>query len=372
MQTIIKWVEEIALAEQGSDLVEAGELDRRVTALRELGRNWRNMGGAQFQEAMTVSHFATYFADALDRAFYDDYEYQRGDWPSYTYPDEAIDFRDVKRFRMSEPETLTKRREVMQHRETYVQESELTYGVDEFSRAFEVSWRTILNDDLAKIAETPRRMARAASRFEDEFVSALYHNATTQAGLVALGALYSTTAVLTKDSLKAGVNAMMARQDALGNPLMVDGLNLVVGPTLVVEASEILQNQLSYGNPGGSVTGSVVGSSNNLRNYLSGIKVDPYIRDGGSGEQPWYLIANPSSIPTITVARLRGVPGPFTFRKASDTILLSGSAPSAFLMGGADLGSIVFYVETIIGGWDDSTYGGVTDFQGIYYSAASA
>jgi len=371
MQTIIKWVEEIALAEQGSDLVEAGELDRRVTALRELGRNWRNMGGAQFQEAMSVSHFATYFADALDRAFYSDYEYMRGDWQSYTYPDEAIDFRDVKRFRMQEPETLLKRRELDQHRETYVTESQLTYGVDEFSRAFEVSWRTILNDDLAKIAETPRRMARAAGRFEDEFVSTLYNNATSQAGLVALGALYAGTAALAKDSLKAAINAMMARVDALGNPLMINGINLVIGPTLVVEASEILQNQLSYGNPGGSTTGTTVGASNNLANYLSGIKVDPYLRDVGSN-QPWYLVANPSSIPTITVARLRGVPGPFTFRKASDTILLSGSAPSAFLMGSADLGSIVFYVETIIGGWDDATYGGITDFQGIYYSDGSA
>jgi len=371
MQTIIKWIEEFALAEQGSDLVEGSELDRRVTALRELGRNWRNMGGTQFQEAMTVSHFASYFSDALDRAFYRDYEYMRGEWSQYTYPDEAIDFRDVKRFRMQEPETLTKRRELQQPQETYVQASPLSYGVDEFSRAFEVSWRTILNDDLAKIAETPQRMARAAGRFEDEFVSTLYNNATTQAGLVALGALYAGTAALAKDSLKAAINAMLARVDALGNPLMISGINLVIGPTLVVEANEILANQLSYGNPGGAVTGTTVGSSNNLRDYISGIRLDPYLRDVGSN-QPWYLVASPSSIPTITVARLRGVPGPFTFRKASDTILLSGSAPSAFLMGSADLGSIVFYVETIIGGWDDATYGGVTDYQGIYYSAASA
>lgn len=371
MQTIIKWVEEIALAEKDSDLVEAAELDKRVAALRELGRNWRDMGGAQFAEAMSVSHFPQYFADALDRAFYTDYQYMRGEWSLYTRADEAIDFRDVKRFRMTEPDTLVKRGELMQHKESSISESMLQYGVDEFSRAFEVSWRTILNDDLAKIAETPQRMARAAARFEDQFVNGLYHNATSQAGLVALGALYAGTAALAKDALKAAINAMMARTDAAGNPIDVTGIRLVVGPTLVVEAREILDNQLSYGNPGGSVTGTVVGSSNNLRNYLAGVSVDPYIRDVGS-YQPWYLIANPASIPAVTVARLRGVPGPFTFRKSSDTILLSGSAPSAFLMGSADLGSMVFYVESIIGGWDDSTYGGITDYQGIYYSAASA
>lgn len=372
MQTIIKWVEEIALAETGSDLVASAELDKRVAALQELGRNWRNMGGAQFAEAMSVSHFPQYFADALDRAFYADYQYQQGEWQNYTFADEAIDFRDVKRFRMQEPETLSRRRELMQHRETFIQESVLQYGVEEYSKAFEVSWRTILNDDLAKIAETPQRMARAAGRFEDQFVSALYHNATSQAGLVALGAVYSGTAVLAKDSLKAAINAMMKRQDSLNNPLAISGLRLLIGPTLVVEANEILQNQLSYGNPGAVADASGAGAANNLRDYLAGISVDPYIRDGGSGEQPWYLVANPQAIPTVTVARLRGVPGPFTFRKQSDTVLLSGSAPSAFLMGSADLGSIEVFVETIIGGWDDSVYGGITDFQGIYYSDGSA
>lgn len=370
MHTIIKWIEEYALAEGNSELVEGAVLDERVKALNEL-ENWRGMSATQFSEALSTSHFTNYFADAIDRAFYSDYEYQRGDWPLYTTPDEAIDFRDIKRFRMSEPETLQRRRELAQHVETFVQDSVIQYGVEEYSRAFDISWRTILNDDLAKIAETPRRMARAAARFEDSFVSALYHNATSQAGLVALGALYSTTAVLAKDSLKAGINALMAREDALGNPIEVQGISLVVGPTLVITASEILQNLLSYGNPG-TTDGTTVDASNNLANYISGIRIDPYMRDGGSGEQPWYLFAKPSSIPTVTVARLRGVPGPFTFRKQSDVAMLSGSAPSAFLLGTADVGSVVFYVETIIGGWDDSVYGGITDFQGIYYSAGSA
>jgi hypothetical protein len=371
MQQVIRWIEEIALAESGSDLIDPTELDRRVEALRGLGRNWREMSGGQFSEAMSVSHFPLYFADAIDRAFRADYEYQRGDWPLYTTPDEAIDFRDVKRFRMSEPDTLTRRRELDQHVEGSISEEVQMYGVEEYSRAFDVSWRTILNDDLAKIAETPRRMARAAGRFEDQFVSALYHNSTTQAGLVGLGALYSTTAVLAKDSLATGINAMMQRQDVKGNPLQVGGISLVVGPTLVIAASEILQNLLAYGNPGSTTPGGGVGPSNNLVDYLSGIRVDPYIRDGGSGEQPWYLVANPGSIPTITVARLRGVPGPFTFRKDTDIVMLSGSAPSSFLLGSADTGDVVFYVETVIGGWDDATFGGVTDEQGIYYSDGS-
>ena len=287
MQQIIRWIEEYALAEESSDLVEGAVLDERVEALRELSASWRDMSGAQFTEAMSVSHFPNYFADALDRAFYADYQYMRGQWPQYTFPDEAIDFRDVKRFRMTEPETLQRRRELDGHTETNIVDSLIAYGVEEYSKAFDVSWRTILNDDLAKIAETPQRMARAAGRFEDSFVSALYHNATTQAGLVALGALYSSTAVLAKDSLAAGINALMARQDALLNPIDVQGIRLVLGPTLVISSSEIIQNLLAYGNVGSTAPGGGVGPANNLNDYLSGISVDPYIRDGGSGEQPW-------------------------------------------------------------------------------------
>lgn len=359
MRNVINWMKEIALSEKGSAMIEGQELDVRVAALDELSSNMHNMNGAQFREVMTTAHFADYFSDALSRSFYDDYEYQRGQWPEYTYADEAPDFRNVNRFRMSEPETLLKRREKGEAKAGSITASLVEYGVDEFARQFDVSWRTILNDDLGKIRETPRRMAEAAARFEDSFVSALYDNATTQAALVALGANYSGTGKLTKDNLTLGLQAMTQRTDAIGNLISHRRIGLVIPSMSAITAADILQNILAFGNGE---------DSNVLAQFIAGVYVDPYIAISGT-DVPWYLVS--LGMPTISVARLRGAPGPFTFMKASNIDMITGNAPSEFLMGSFGTGDIEFAVETIIGGWDDSTYVGVTDYQGIYYSDGS-
>jgi hypothetical protein len=381
MYQVSRWLEEFALASLGLDanviqdvtrlneadvapilqqkplILPVDEAMTRLAALREIGRNGRRMNPEQLREVMTTAHFANYFADAISRAFYADYQYDEGTWQDYTYADTVPDFRDVARFRMSEPGTLQKRREKAQHSATYVTETEINYGVEEYSREFDVSWRTILNDDLGKIRETPTRMANAARRWLDAWVSALYDNATTQAALIALGAVYGGTGRLTAANLAIGLNAMMQRVDAQGNQMNINRVWLVIPKVLEIQAADILQDVLAYGGPGGNV----------LNQFVAGVRVDPYIGFAGANV-PWYLFADPGEVPTVTVARLEGWPGPVTFMRESDVSLISGSAPSAFTMGDFATGNIWFGVEDVIGGWDDATYVGVTDFRGIFYS----
>ncbi len=359
MYQIAQWLIEHAEAERGSELVESAVLDMRIEALNELP-NWRGKSDNQFKETLTVAHFASYFSNALSRKFYKDYEYQTGAWANYTYADEAPDFRNVDRFRMSEPGTLHKRREKGEAKAGYIAANKRSYGVDEFSEQFDVSWRTILNDDLGEIKDTPNRMAKAALRFEDGFVSDLYDNATSQAALIALGANYAGTGRLNIPSLTVGVNAMKQRVDGNGDPINVRQVHLVIPSILEVAATTLLADLLAYGGE----------DSNVLNRFIAGVHVDPYMATA-SPNIPWYLFAAPSEIPAVTVARLSGAPGPFTYMKQSDIAMLSGSAPSAFLMGSAATGDIEFFVEDIIGGWDDETYAGVTDYQGIYYSSGT-
>jgi len=359
MRTILRWIEEYARAEQG--VIPAPELDKRIVALRELASNVHGMNATQFQEAMTTAHFVDYFADALSRAFYSDYAYQVGDWKGYIYPDTTPDFRDVDRFRMSEPGGLYRRREKAEHKATNVQDSEIHYGVDEFSREFDVSWQTILNDDLGKIKETPQRMAKAAARWLDEFVSALFDNATTQLTIAALGAPWAGTGALTLANLAIGVNAMYQRTDAAGNRMNITKLHLVIPPILKIQAAQILQDVLSNGGPGSNVMSQFLSAAN--------VHVDPFIDTTVAAA--WYLFADPSEIPTVTLARLTGWPGPVTVMKRSNIQLVSGSAPAAFLMGDFTTGDIEFAVEDVVGGWDDAGYVGVTDFRGLYYSSGT-
>ena len=349
----------VSESEKAASVLSETEIGVRVDAMRNV---FRADSATTLQEAMTTAHFTSYFGDALSRMFYADYEYQRGEWPAYTYADTAPDFRDVDRFRMSEPGTLYRRREKAEAKATYVAESEIHYGVAEYARQFDISWQTLVNDDLGKLKETPNRMANAAARFEDGFVSALYDNATTQAFIAGLGAPWSGTGRLTAANLAIGINAMMQRVDAGGNAIQIRRIHLVIPPILRQQAAVLLQSELMAGTPNND--------KNIFPQFLAGIHVDPYITTVGANV-PWYLFAAPSEIPTVTVARQQGWPAPITVMKKSNIELISGSAPAAFLMGSFATGDIEYEVVDVIGGWDNATYVGVTDYRGLYYSSGT-
>lgn len=332
---------------------------KHIAALKEL--RFIDRGDNElFRETMTTSMFAVYFADALSRQFYADYQYDVGTWRDYTHPDTTPDGRDVSRMRMTEPGTLHKRREKQQSAATSIAPNEINYGVDEYSEQFDVSWWTILNDDLGKIRETPTRMINAARRWLDIWVSALYDNATTQAALLALGAVFAGTGRFTAANLAIGLNAMMQRNDVLGNQMNINRVWVVIPKILQIQAADILQDLLSFGGAGGNV----------LAQFIAGVRVDPYIGFAGINV-PWYLFADPSEVPTVTVARLQGWPGPISTMKRSDRQLTAGSVPQPYLMGDFHTGNIEFEVADVIGGWDDAAYVGVTDFRGIYYSSGT-
>jgi hypothetical protein len=377
MKNVCKWLKATALAETGFDVDQMGDtslveahakenkISERIAALDFMGRHFDDMdvlGSSDFQEVMTTAHFTSYFADALSRLFYADYGYKTGTWREYTKPDSTPDFRDVSRLRMTEPETLVRRRQKAEAKATYIDESEINYGVEEFARQFDVSWQTIMNDDLGKIRETPVRMSRAARRFEDAWVSNLYDNATTQATLAALGAPWAGTGRLTAANLAIGINAMKVRTDAAGNLMNTPRIHLVIPPVLEIQAAVILESQ--------QMAGVATNDKNVIPRYIAGVHTDPYITTAGINV-PWYLFADPSDIPAVTVARLNGFDQPWVYMKRSNVQMIQGSAPAPFLMGSFETGDLEYAVEDIIGGWDDDDYVGVTDFRGIYYSSGT-
>jgi hypothetical protein len=118
------------------------------------------------------------------------------------------------------------------------------------------------------------------------------------------------------------------------------------------------------------MAGVATNDKNVLPRFITGIYVDPYITINPlfPANIPWYLFADPSDIPAVTVLRLRGVPGPWTYKKASDIESIQGNAPAAFNLGSFATGDIEYAVSDVIGGWDNAALVGVTDPNGIYYS----
>jgi hypothetical protein len=139
-------------------------------------------------------------------------------------------------------------------------------------------------------------------------------------------------------------------------------IHLVIPPVLLIQARTILESIL--------MAGVATNDKNVLGSYIAGVHVDPYITTAGINI-PWYLFADPSEVPTVTVGRLQGFERPWVYKQRSDVEMIQGSAPSQFLMGSYATGDIQYTVEDIIGGWDNAALVGVTDFRGLLYSSGT-
>jgi hypothetical protein len=354
---IYSWLaESISESEKAKGVLPQAEIDTRIAALKEV---FTAPTPTQLKEAMTTAHFATYFGTTLDREFVKDYESYAGSWKSYVFNDTAPDFRDVSRMRMDRYMGLHLRREKAESKAGYLDENEFHYGIEEYATQMDISWRTLLNDDLGKIRQVPQQLAMAAAEFEDAFVSNLYDNAIPLATILAMGAPWSGTGRLTAANLAIGIAAMMTRTTPEGRPMNIRRIFLVIPPLLKLQADTILSSAL--------MAGVATNDKNVLPGYISGVFTDPYIATAAPNV-PWYLFADPSEIRAVSVARLQGVPGPLTYMKEPEIRILSGSSPSGFDSGSFATGDIEYGVSTFIGGWDSGTLGGVTDFRGLYYS----
>lgn len=324
-------------------------------------RKYRN--DRRVAEAMTAADFPLYFGQAISRAFYGDYPMKVGSWTEWTAADETPDFRDVERGRTSEFGNLVKRAELGEAKEEALTESWIQYGVEEYAKAFSLSWRLLVNDDMGEIRRFPQKLLRAAIRFENQFVNGLYDNATTKAALAALGTDYSDTVTLDVDGLKSAYEKFLNRTTAEGHPLDVSPTYLVTNPVHELTVREILA-----GMDVDKTADSAVVAYNRVTQGLLQWRADPYI----STTTDWYLLANPADINAITVARLRGYETPQVYLRAPDLVPFSGGSigTPSWLMGDFTHGEITFQILDIIGGWDDATYVGVTDYQGIFHGHA--
>lgn len=367
MRRIFNMLVDLAAESQKAIITDPVQLNDRVRVLREAYNyldngltNPRSADPVKVHEAMVVADFPLYFGQAISRAFMAEYSIPETSWRDYTYPDTVPDFRPVDRHRMTEMETLLKRAELAPAQRTDVAESKFQYSVDEYARSFAISWRVIVNDDLGEIQQFPKKLVRASTRFEDKFVTSLFDNATTKAALVALGTKYSQNLSLNVNDIKTAFSQWALRTDAQGNPLDIRPRFLVVHPTDELTAREILSGI----DP--TLTAPAV---RRITAGLLELRTNVYLTTPGT----FWLFADPNDVPAVPVARLSGYESATVYMKAPNMITVSSSGAGlgspSWMNGNFDSGEIEFMVQNIIGGFDDPTYVGVTDPQGVFWAS---
>lgn len=281
------------------------------------------------QEAMSTSDFPLLFADILDRQLLGAYQEITPEWRGWIRTSTVPDFRPVRRRAVDGAEgQLPEVDELENYPEAKLQESQDEYRVRKYGRRLDLSWETLVNDDLDAFRNAPERLARGARRTEARFATTLYVDSDgPRADLYTNGNanIIPGNPDLDFDGLEAAFNLLATFSDVDDEPIVLDMVHLVVPPSLEVKARNLLgATEIRIGTQdAGFIT-------NNWMRGRVQLHVDPYIprvATGPEGTSSWFMFADPNSgRPFAEIGFLRGYETPGLYERV----------PNARRVGGGD------------------------------------
>ncbi len=291
----------------------------------------------RIREAMTTSDFPYLFGDVLDRQVLAQYKATESNWKKYVKTSTVPRiYPQIGGYRFA----ITggdQRLDLVAEKGEYLasdrDEARYTLYVYKYGRQFDISWETMINDDLDALKDTPMRFAKAALRTEQYTVINQYaddigtHGASNLYDNATANEINGSTALLTIANLEAGLEAMAGWRDAGGSPIYNRAKFLVVPPALEMTARQILTSATKVWSD--NAAGPVAYPTNNVVAQMGlELIVEPWlpIVDTSNGATAWYLFANPSDIAALEAGYLRGHERPEICMKASDKVTVGGGS----------------------------------------------
>lgn len=325
-----------------SDFDKSPDHEQKIKETIDLLTNARRLPAhrAEFliKEALTTSDFPYLFGDVLDRQVLAAYKATDPVWKKFTRMSTVKDFRTAYRFAITGGDQyLDEVPEKGEYQASDRNEKKYEFKAKKYGRQFDISWESLINDDLGALKDTPERFARAAVRTEHRRLSTTYINDLgTHAALniydsTTAGEINAGVLALTIGNLEDTVEAMSAFLDAAGEPIWNRPKYLVVGPALEFTARQILTStQKMWLSDADDVTPpAAYPMTNVIANYGLELVIDPYIPIlDASYPGSWYLFADPKDIAALEFAYLAGHERPEICMKASDKVTIGGGAIS--------------------------------------------
>lgn len=328
------------------------------------------------KEALTTSDFPLLFGDVIDRQMLGYYQEAPYTWSNYCRRATVPDFRTVKRFAIDGSEAvLPIVAQEGPYPESKLVDTKYSYSVVKHGRRVPFAWETMINDDLDALKDIPMRMGKSARRSEEKFATTLFVSSTGPnatfyssgnkniVNYQNAGSPPYTTAnpALSVSSLAQALVVLAAMQDADGEPISVEAVELVVPPALGPAAKNILNaTQLLVGAFGQTnVSGENMGSSQMVQmftaNWLQNnirLSINYYlpIVDTTHGNTGWYLFASPQvGRPALEMGFLRGHESPEIFMRSPNAqrVGVGGEDP---MNGSFDTDSIDYKIRHVFGG----------------------
>lgn len=312
----------------------------------------------RFKEAMTTSDFPQLFGDIVDRQLYAAYQQTPVNWQSIARRGTVRDFRTVERYTIDGADSaLPEVDELTEYPAASLSEAKYEYKVTKRGRRIPMSWETWLNGDLGQFRDLPTRLANAARRTEEKFVTDLFAGtAGPDSTFFAAGNANIVTGnpALSISALQTAFTVLGAQTDSSGEPIYIESVTLVVPRALEVTARNILNSiEILAATGGGDGTGNdQLRATNWMRDKVE-LVVNPWlpiISSSSNGNTSWYLFANPGmGRPAMEIGFLIGHETPEIWMKSSDAVRVGGGAVDPE-QGSFDLDAVQWRVRHVLGG----------------------
>lgn len=351
-----------------ANLLEAAQLMGRVFAGNRLAT-------IQFQEALSSDDFRAAAFEILDREMMERYADLPQTWSDYCRRTTVRDFKKKRLVDlMGGRAALDAVPELTEYPERGVSKALYYMTVGKYGGRFQISWESIVNDELGEIQNMPEDLAAAARDTESRLAAGLltdgngpndaYFGATAwgrtyaqatdtwsggSSNLITTGAGFSATnPPLTLDALTDALTVIGSRRDPENRPIMVKGYILVVPPALEVIANNII-NALQ-------IRVTVGGQQTIVNNWMAGkvrVVVEPWLPvldQSANQAKTWYVLPDPkASRPALFLAFLGGHETPDLRVKADAGNSIGGGALPAE-EGSFDVDDIQYRVRHVVGG----------------------
>jgi hypothetical protein len=330
----------------------------------------RNTRQYLLNEAASTSEFPILFGTVLERTLLSQYQMAKPDYRAYIKTGTQRDFRPVDVIGMYGLQGPLK---TVAAGSEYKEDAQIGSGklpqiiLAKYGRKFGLAWEIVINDDLGAFSDIAQRLANAAIRTEYRLATGLFATGTgPNTGLFGAALTHpidgtavanlNTATAFGVDNLGVVCNKLRRQKDSDGEPILIDGFDVVVPPALEVALWQALNPAAIVAAGGDSTAGAKMQTKTSANVVVQNLNivghVNPYLPildASGNADKTWYVFANLASGYAAKVNFLAGHENPELVMKASDKQTMAGGAVDA-LEGDFETDSLSYRVRHIAGG----------------------
>lgn len=313
------------------------------------------------KEAETTSDFPILFGTVLERTLLAKYTIKTPGWRNYVKAGTQNDFRPTNLIgTYGLRSQLTAVPQEGEYPNAALSEGKVQCSLGKFGRQFRLSWETLINDDLGAFSDVADSLVQAAIMTEwfqaTKLIAQSTGPNTTLFGSALThpidGATVANKGVLalTADNLFTTITNIRNQKDSDGNPILLEGFELVVAPAnekaALVATSPAALIATGVGASAATTTSANVTANLNIR-----INVNPLLPsiDTTQGDHTWYVFGVLANGAAVQLNFLRGHEAPEIVQRASNKVSQGGGVVSQ-LEGDFETDSAAWRVRHVMGG----------------------